>query len=329
MTMNEFPIIGIHHVTAMTSSAEKIYHFFTEILGLRLIKKTVNQDDIQTYHLYFTDDVGTPGTDMTFFDFPGAPKGKNGTDSIAATSFRVPSNASLLYWQERLSQFQIEHEDITELFGKKVLPFVDFDGQNYQLISDENNAGIPGGLPWKNAPVPAEHAITGLGQILVNVNHPRTLIEVLVDTLGFKEVLTVDHSTLLEVGAGGNGGAIIVNYQPDLPLAQEGYGQVHHVAWRVKDDVSLKNWIFRLENLAYPSSGFVDRFYFQSEYFKPTRGILFELATDGPGFLVDEPYETAGEILSLPPFLEKKRTEIEGYVRPFDTTKHNLPQGKE
>lgn len=143
-------ILGLHHVTAMTSSAEKIYHFFTDILGLRLIKKTVNQDDIETYHLFFADDAGSPGTDMTFFDFPGLPKGTKGTNTISRTSFRVKDDATLDYWVSRFNEYAIDHGEIQERFGKKYLEFEDFDNQRYQLISDEKNQCVAAGTPWKN-----------------------------------------------------------------------------------------------------------------------------------------------------------------------------------
>lgn len=145
---------GIHHVTAMTSSAEKNYAFFTEVLGMRLVKKTVNQDDIHTYHLFFADDKGSAGTDMTFFDFPNLPKGRHGTDSISRVAFRVPSDAALEYWLDRFEQLEVPHSDIKTLFGKKYLTFQDFDDQQLQLISDENNEGVAPGTPWKNGPVP-------------------------------------------------------------------------------------------------------------------------------------------------------------------------------
>lgn len=140
---------GVHHVTAITSSAEENYKFFTYTLGMRLVKKTVNQDDIQTYHLFFADDEGNAGTDMTFFDFPGIPQGRHGTDEIYRTAFRVPSDEALNYWVKRFDRLQVKHEGITEQFGVKVLSFVDFDDQKYQLISDENNQGIASGKPWQ------------------------------------------------------------------------------------------------------------------------------------------------------------------------------------
>src|SRR5690625_4042808 len=164
-------IKGVHHVTAITSSAEKNYEFFTYVLGMRLVKKTVNQDDIQTYHLFFADDDGNPGTDMTFFDFPGIPKGVHGTNEISKTSFRVPSDNALEYWVERFERLKVRHTEITEQCGKKMICFVDFDDQHYQLISDELNEGIESGIPWKKAPIPLEYAITGLGPVFIRIQN--------------------------------------------------------------------------------------------------------------------------------------------------------------
>lgn len=316
-------IRGLHHVTAMTSSAEKNYRFFTDILGLRMIKKTVNQDDIETYHLYFTDDAGAPGTDMTFFDFPNIPKGTKGTNSISRTGFRVPTDASLDYWTKRFSDLNVEHGEIKERFGKKYLEFHDYDDQLFQLVSDEKNHGVAGGTPWKNSNVPAEHAIIGLGPTIVTVAKFEHLKLVLENLLGFEETAEEGSLHQFEVGEGGNGATILVDDQPDMIPAQEGYGNVHHLALRVADDEALRDWIEKINALEFPSSGFVDRFYFQSEYFLAAPNVLFELATDGPGFLQDETYEHAGEILSLPPHLQSKREEIEEYVRPFDTSDAN------
>src|SRR5699024_6150403 len=160
---------GMHHVTAITSSAEKNYAFFTYTLGMRLVKKTVNQDDIQTYHLFFADDEGNAGTDMTFFDFPGIPKGSHGTNEITTTSLRVPTDEALQYWVKRFDRLKVEHRGIQTQFGVQVLPFEDMDGQKYQLISDEHDTGVASGTPWKDGPIPLEHAITGLGPVHVTV----------------------------------------------------------------------------------------------------------------------------------------------------------------
>ncbi|MFS0881127.1 ring-cleaving dioxygenase [Bacillus sp. 7586-K] len=320
---------GLHHVTAITSSAEKIYEFFTYVLGLRLVKKTVNQDDIQTYHLFFTDDVGSPGTDMTFFDFPGIPKGVHGTNEISKTSFRVPDDRALEYWVKRFDKYDVKHTGIKEQFGKKTLSFVDFDEQQYQLISDENNKGVAAGTSWQKGPVPLEFAITGLGPIFVRTSYFDYFKELLVKVFNMTEVAKEGSFSLFEMGEGGNGAQVIVEYNTVLPQARQGYGTVHHTAFRVDERADLDAWQQHLQSFQLPNSGFVDRYFFGSLYTNVAPSILFELATDGPGFTGDEPYETLGEKLSLPPFFEAKREQIEKLVRPIDTVRSTLKIEKE
>ncbi|KQL54305.1 glyoxalase [Heyndrickxia shackletonii] len=320
---------GIHHVTAITSSAEKNYEFFTFVLGMRLVKKTVNQDDIQTYHLFFADDTGGPGTDMTFFDFPGIPKGTHGTNEISKTSFRVPSDAALEYWVKRFDRLEVKHTGIKEQFGKKTLSFVDFDDQQYQLISDENNKGVASGTPWQKGPIPLEYAITGLGPIFVRIADFGYFKEMMETVLRFEEIAQEGPFHLFEVGEGGNGAQVVVEHNVILPPGRQGYGTVHHAAFRVEDRSVLEEWIERMSSFGFHTSGYVDRFFFESLYARVAPQILFEFATDGPGFMGDEPYETLGEKLSLPPFLEPKRTEIESYVRPIDTVRSTIEFVKE
>lgn len=312
---------GIHHVTAITSSAEKNYDFFTHVLGMRLVKKTVNQDDIRTYHLFFADDKGTAGTDMTFFDFPGMPKGVHGTNEISKTSFRVPTDKALDYWMNRFERLHVSHTKIGEQFGKKTLYFSDFDDQQYQLISDELNTGIESGTPWQKGPIPLEHAITGLGPLFVRVSNFKALKAILESAMLFKETMQEGSFYLFEMGLGGNGASVIVEQNSSLPEARQGFGTIHHAAFRVADRTELEAWIAWLNQIRLPNSGFVDRFFFQSLYARVTPKILFEFATDGPGFTGDEPYETLGEKLSLPPFLEPQRAEIEKSVRPINTVR--------
>lgn len=320
---------GMHHVTAITSSAEENYKFFTYVLGMRLVKKTVNQDDIQTYHLFFADDVGGAGTDMTFFDFPGIQKGTHGTNEIYKTAFRVPTDAALDYWVKRFDRLDVKHDGIEEQFGVKVLSFVDFDDQQYQMISDENNKGIASGTPWQKGPVPLEYAITGLGPIHIRIVEFEYMKEVLEKVLLFKEIAQEEDLHLFEVGEGGNGAQVIVEKNDVLPPGQQGFGTVHHAAFRVEDRAVLDEWTERIESFGLRTSGFVDRFFFGSLYSRVAPGILFEFATDGPGFMGDEPYETLGEKLSLPPFLEGQREQIEKMVRPIDTVRSTKELTKE
>ncbi|AKS72312.1 glyoxalase [Staphylococcus schleiferi] len=317
--MTQYPLKGIHHVTAMTNDVERNYHFFTDVLGMRLVKKTVNQDDIYTYHTFFADDEGHAGTDMTFFDFPNNPKGASGTNSISRTAFRVPNDAALEYYQQRFDEFGVKHDDIDTLFDKKILRFEEEDGQKYQLISDENNTGVEPGVPWKNGPVPQDKAIYGLGPIEITVSYYDEFKQTLMELYDMKPMIEEENVTLLEVGKGGNGGQVILRKDEGVQ-SRPGYGQVHHVSFRVEDDDALNSWFEKYNQLGVGSSGIVDRFYFKALYTRIGH-VLIELSTDGPGFAGDEPYETLGESLSLPPFLENQRDYIESEIREFDTTR--------
>lgn len=311
---------GIHHVTAITSDAKKIYEFFTYTLGLRLVKKTVNQDDIQTYHLFFADDKGSPGTDMTFFDFKGVPKGREGTNSISRTSFRVPTDLALEYWIKRFEMYEIKNNGIEVLFDRKVIYFEDFDGQQYALFSDQNDKGIPSGTPWQKGPIPNEFALTGLGPIFLNTSDNNYMHQVLVDMMFMRNVSSQENLTLYEMGDGGNGASVIVKHTPDMSYGTQGYGSVHHVAFRIEDLDELYEWVDHLDMLGARHSGYVDRFYFKSLYTRLHPGILFEFATEGPGFIDDEEdYETLGETLALPPKFRNQRAYVESVVEPIDT----------
>ncbi|UXR54963.1 VOC family protein [Staphylococcus schleiferi] len=317
--MTQYLLKGIHHVTAMTNDVERNYHFFTDVLGMRLVKKTVNQDDIYTYHTFFADDEGHAGTDMTFFDFPNNPKGAPGTNAISRTAFRVPNDAALEYYQQRFDEFGVKHDDIDTLFDKKILRFEQEDGQKYQLISDENNTGVEPGVPWKNGPVPQDKAIYGLGPIEITVSYYDEFKQTLMELYDMKPMIEEENVTLLEVGNGGNGGQVILRKDEGVQ-SRPGYGQVHHVSFRVEDDDALNSWFEKYNQLGVSSSGIVDRFYFKALYTRIGH-VLIELSTDGPGFAGDEPYETLGESLSLPPFLENQRDYIESEIREFDTTR--------
>lgn len=312
-------LLGIHHVTAMTDSAMRNYKFFTEVLGMRLVKKTVNQDDIHTYHTFFADDIGSPGTDMTFFDFPNIPKGTAGTNSISRTGLRVPNDNALKYYLERFKEFDVKNDGIQEVFGKKVLPFEEADGQKYQLFSDETNKGVAPGIPWKNGPVPEDKAIYGLGPIEITVSYFEKFKKVLTDVYKMKLILEEDNVALFDVGQGGNGGQVILRKDDKNP-SKQGYGQVHHVSFRVKDHKAIKEWEDKYTKLGMQHSGNVDRFYFEALYTR-VGDILIEISTDGPGFMNDEPYESLGESLALPPLLEPQREYIESRIRSFDTSR--------
>lgn len=323
-------LIGIHHVTAITSSAEKIYDFFTNILGLRLVKKTVNQDDINTYHLFFADDRGNPGTDMTFFDFKDIPKGKKGSNDIVRTTFRVPNDAALLYWLKRFDKYNVKHTKITKLFNKNYIYFQDFDQQLYALVSDEDNVGVKSGTPWLKGPVPNEFSITGLGPIFLNSSNESRINNILTNILHMRKTNSNNNQLLYEMGDGGNGASLIINLTNDNTYAIQGYGSIHHIAFRVKDKKELDSWTNYLNSIDVRNSGYIDRFYFKSLYARIHPGMLFEFATDGPGFIDDlETYETLGEMLALPPAFKDKRNYVESVVRHFDTVRSDKTFKKE
>ncbi|WP_017727653.1 ring-cleaving dioxygenase [Halalkalibacterium ligniniphilum] len=320
------PLKGQHHVSAITANAKGNYEFYTKLLGLRLVKKTVNQDDTSVYHLFYADERGNPGTDLTFFEIPYAGQTHYGTNSISATSLRVPTDASLAYWKKRFEENGIEHDEISQDSGRAALSFRDFEGQRLVLVSDENNKGVSGGVPWKKSPIATEHAIRGLGPVTLTVSRPELTAKILKDVLGFREIGVYPSPVkgqkdirVFETGEGGTGAEVHLEERTDLDRERPGRGSVHHVAFRVESKEELDKWVQFVSQVGLPNSGFVERYYFRSLYFREPNGILFELATDGPGFEGDEPFETLGESLALPPYLEKQRSHIEATLKPLDT----------
>jgi glyoxalase family protein len=317
------PLKGQHHVSAITADAKGNFDFYTKILGLRLVKKTVNQDDTSVYHLFYADERGNPGTDLTFFEIPHAGQTRYGNHSISATSLRVPKDDSLRFWKDRFKEHGVEHDDVSNESGRATLSFRDFEGQRLVLVSDEHNLGVKGGTPWDKSPVPVEHAICGLGPVTLTVPQLEYTEMILTQVMGFrkKDSYTSDGHEIyvFETGEGGTGAEVHLVERPDLPAERPGRGSVHHVAFRVDDVEELNKWVELLNQFKIPNSGFVERYYFRSLYFREPNGILFELATDGPGFEGDEPFETLGERLALPPYFESQRESIEKNLKPLNT----------
>ncbi len=306
-------------MSAFTADVGRNYQFFTKILGMRLVKKTVNQDDIQTYHTYYADHIGTPGTTMTFFGNENWPQGVHGTNSISRIGLRVPNDKALEYYLKRFDEYKVAHDGIQEVFGKKVVPFQEPDGQRYQLVSDEINEGMAAGEPWELSPVPSEYAVYGLGPIEITVSYFDKFIDDVSNLYGFTVIAQENKVVLLEIGEGGNGAQLIVREDKESPTAQQGIGEVHHLALRVDNREALKAWEALYEKQGLNHSGYKERYYFGAVYVRIGH-ILFELSSDDPGFTVDEPYETLGESLALPGKFEDQREEIERAIRPFDTT---------
>lgn len=308
---------GIHHLSAVTAKAKQNLSFYTGTLGMRLVKKTVNQDDVTSYHLFYGDGEATPGSDLTFFDFLAAPE-HHGTHSISRTSLRVAGEASLAFWKARLTDAGVAVREL-EQAGRKALWFSDGEGQRLALVDD---GGEGEARPWAKSPVPAEHQIRGLGPIVMSVPVLETTEALLTEVMNMRKSGTYVHPDnaahtvhVFSMGPGGAAAELHVAVQPDLPPTRYGAGGVHHVAFRVPDKAALTAWAERIQPTRLPNSGEVERYYFRSFYFREPNGILFELATDGPGFTADEPLETLGEKLALPPFLEPRRTEIEAGLK--------------
>jgi glyoxalase family protein len=309
-------LTGIHHLTAITAQAGKNHHFYTQVLGMRLVKKTVNQDDVSAYHLFYADGLASPGTDVTFFDWPASPE-RRGTRSIVRTALRVANQDTLAWWKQRFTELGVQHSEIETRDGRPTLDFEDPEGQRLSLLVD---GGVGPSNPWDASTVPAEHQIRGLGPITMSVPNLEPTDRVLKEVLSFRAARTfvwLDRTVqVYEMGDGGPAAELHVVIEPDAPIARQGAGAVHHVAFRTPDD-QYTAWQERLSKLRVPSSGPVDRFYFRSLYFREPNGILFEIATDGPGFTADEPLATLGQSLSLPPFLEPRRSSIEAGLQPL------------
>jgi glyoxalase family protein len=300
---------GFHHLTAVTADAPGNHRFYTETLGLRLVKKTVNQDDTTAYHLFYADGIGSPGTDITFFDWPVG-REKRGTHSVSRTGFRVANEESLKWWQHRFTMKGVKQEKITEQAGWQTRAFEDPEGQRLALVAD--NAGEA--HSWDKSPVPPEHQIRGLGPITMSVPDIRHTDMVLTKLMNMVPTGSFSGTHVYKMSAEGAVGELHVTVDPTLPPAQQGAGGVHHVAFNIPS-ADYEGWADRLRNMRVPNSGPVDRFWFRSLYFREPNGVLFELATDAPGFATDEPMDKLGTTLSLPPFLEGRRGEIEAGLK--------------
>jgi glyoxalase family protein len=312
-------LTGIHHLTAISAKPRDNVAFYTGTLGMRLVKKTVNQDDVSAYHLFYADGKANPGTDLTFFDFPAAPE-RRGSNSISRTSLRVAGEKSLGFWRDRLKKAGGHTGEVTEVDGRLTLPFEDREGQRLVLVDD---GGAGPASPWEKSPVPPEHQMRGLGPIVLNVRDLARTANVLIEVMNMRWVrdyAAPDAPAQIHVFAMGEGGPaaeLHVIEQGDLAVARQGAGGVHHVAFRTPDEQQYHAWTQRLAELRVPNSGEIDRFYFRSLYFREPNGILFEIATDGPGFATDEPLDKLGEKLALPPFLEPRRAQIEAGLKPI------------
>lgn len=303
----EIKISGLHHVTAIASDPQRNLDFYAGVMGLRFVKRTVNFDDPGTYHFYFGDARGTPGTIMTFFAWPGARRGIRGTGQVDAFAFAIPKN-SIGYWLERLKQQHVPVERIGPRFDEELIRFIDPDGLLIELVE----SGAPSHVEyWHGSSVPAEHAIREFHSVSAALEGYEGTAKLLTESFGYR---LVDQSSNRFRFASQNetaaGRVIDLLCTPDSRPGRVAAGSVHHIAFRTRDDAEQQQWREHLIALAYNVTPVIDRIYFHSTYFREPGGILFEIATDPPGFTFDEDLGQLGESLRLPPWLESVRSQI-------------------
>ena len=303
--------MSIHHVTAIAGDPVKNVGFYTRDLGLRFVKKTVNFDDPSTYHFYYGDETGHPGTILTFFPWTNAAAGRRGAGETCQTTFRIPQR-SIGYWTERFIEKGIPHDTPEKRFGQSVLPFTDQDGMALALVGVADAENEPG---WSNGDIPSEHAIRGLQGVMLLLDSAQKTVAILTDVFDFREVAR--EGSVIRFAATGDvkGSVVDIHEAAGVLRGHQGRGSVHHIAFRAADDVQQAQMTEKLIHThgRHPTEQ-KDRKYFRSIYFREPGGVLFEIATDIPGFAVDEPVEALGRDLELPIFLEPRRKEIEGML---------------
>ncbi len=311
-----YEIKGHHHISMVTKNANENNHFYKNVLGLRRVKMTVNQDDPSMYHLFYGDKTGSPGTELSFFEIPLVGKTYRGTNAITRIGLLVPSEDSLHYWKERFETFDVKHSEITTYANRPALQFEDAEGLRLVLLVS-NGEKVEHWETWEKSEVPAEHQIQGMGSVEMTVRRLDKMASTLTEMFGYTEVSRSEEEAIFQSIKGEAFGEIVVKYL-DGPTEKPGRGSIHHLAIRVKNDAELAYWEEQVIQRGFQSSGIIDRFYFKSLYFRESNGILFEIATDGPGFTVDGDVEHLGEKLDLPPFLEGQRAEIEANLAPIE-----------
>jgi glyoxalase family protein len=298
---------GIHHVTAICSDPRRNVGFYTEGLGLRMVKRTVNFDDPTTWHLYYGDETGSPGTALTFFAWGSLPPGRNGIGQAVATSFMIPER-SLAYWTGRLAEKGIPHGSPERCFDQTVVALRDPDGMNLELVATKGARALPA---WPGGPVPEEHAIRGFNGVTLMVAELEPTAEVLTEALGFTAAGVEGTRHRFMAADGPLGMAVDLRVEPSAEPARQGAGSVHHVAFRAQDDGAEMDMAGAVRAMGLKPTDQIDRHYFHSVYFREPGGVLFEIATDAPGFTVDEPRDVLGQTLKLPAWYEPRRAEIE------------------
>jgi glyoxalase family protein len=305
-------IPGIHHVTCITGDVQKCVDFYVGVLGLRFVKKSINQDLPDTYHIYFGDYVGSPGTAMTFFGWPTWPKQRTGTGQVTTVAFQVPAG-SLDFWSSRLNKLGVDHRPETR-FDADALVLRDADGIEIELVAGAANDRW---VRWPDAPVGEDHAIRGFHSVTLTLADTPATFDLLTTAMGFRVAAQKGERTRFETGAGGPHSIVDVVESPEGPAGEESIGTVHHVAWRTPDAGAQVAWRDLLTTAGRNVTPVIDRWYFKSIYFREPGGVLFEIATDGPGFSVDEPPERLGSTLSLPPWFQVRRERLDEILPPI------------
>jgi glyoxalase family protein len=301
---------GIHHITAVTGDAARNVDFYARVLGLRMVKKTVNQDDPTVYHLFYADENGSAGADLTFFEYPNARQGKAGAGMVHRIAHRVASADALTFWEQRLAGEGVETSLVDD-----ALRFADPEGLEHELVVVD----VPDApLVARSLEVPAEYALQGFHSVYAAVADPRKSEALLTDVLGFAS--HGDHD--FEARGDARGGSIV--FEPATGRGFGGAGTIHHIAWATTLD-EHEAWRSKVAAAGMQATPVIDRFYFKSVYFREPGGILYELATIGPGFTSDEPLEHLGERLSLPPDFERLRNQVEPLLTPLPDTRQWRP----
>jgi len=303
-------VLGLHHITAIAGDAKRNFDFYTQVLGLRLVKKTVNFDDPHTYHFYYGDQAGSPGTILTFFPWGNIQQGRRGTRQATEIGYSVPQN-SLEFWQKRLEDHNVTYNKISERFGERYLTFSDPDGLKLELIGSKNEDRR---LPWETSGVSAEHATRGFHSVTITTNKLQPTADVLTRLLGYKLFESHVNRYRFVTDAIENANIVDVVEVPAEGVGHVAGGSVHHVAFRVKDDKILMEIRNKIVEARLNITEKIDRNYFYSLYFREPGGVLFEIATDNPGFSVDETLENLGSGLKLPSQYENRRNEIMSHL---------------
>lgn len=303
----EEKVLGLHHITAIAGEAQRNYDFYTKVLGLRMVKKTVNFDDPKTYHFYFGDGVGTPGSILTFFPWQGVRPGKAGAGMATEIGYSVPEN-SLEFWKDRFDQFKVAHGEPAEKFGEQYLPFRDPDGLNLELIVPKHTDSREA---WETEAVKKNVATKGFHNITLTLRTIKATAKILTNLFGYKLLEQEGNRYRFITEAIENAAVVDLLESPNAAPGINSAGTNHHVAFRVKNEEVLMAFRDRIEEAGYQITPKIDRDYFFSLYFREPGGVLFELATDNPGFAVDEPVEELGQNLKLPAQYENYRNQIE------------------